>query len=108
MPEQVLDHVNVDTLFEQMGSEAMSQRVHGDRLANPGHRSCSSTSELQRALCYWSCRIAAGKQPVHGPATPPIVAKNAEQLLGQNGIAILAAFTLPNADDHACTVDIPH
>src|SRR5262249_24501215 len=34
--------------------------------------------------------VGAGRdglqQPVHGPATPPIVAKNAEQLLGQNGI----------------------
>jgi hypothetical protein len=38
----------------------------------------------------------------------PIVAKNTEQLLGQNCIAILASFALPNADDHACTVDVAH
>src|SRR6266436_10183013 len=49
MPEQVLDHANVDTLFEQMGRETMSQRVDGDRLAEPGGLGRSPACQLQRA-----------------------------------------------------------
>ena len=33
MPKQVLDHANVDALFEQMGRKAMPQRMNGDRFA---------------------------------------------------------------------------
>jgi len=36
MPEQVLDHTNVDTLFEQMGRKTVSQSVDSDQLAQPG------------------------------------------------------------------------
>jgi hypothetical protein len=28
--KQILDHANVDALFQEMGSEAVAQRVHGD------------------------------------------------------------------------------
>ena len=35
MAEQILDHVNVDTLFQQMGGEAVAQRVNGDRFIEP-------------------------------------------------------------------------
>src|ERR1700686_3542119 len=31
MAEQILDHPDVDALLQQMGREAMSQRVHADR-----------------------------------------------------------------------------
>ena len=50
MPEQVLDHANVDTLFEEMGRKAMPQRVDGDRFAEPGRFGRSPTRKLQRAL----------------------------------------------------------
>src|SRR5580700_2898388 len=30
MAEQILDHMNVDTLFQEVSSKAMTQRVHGD------------------------------------------------------------------------------
>ena len=49
MPEQVLDHANVDTLFEEMGRKAMPQRVDGDRFAEPGRFGRSPTRKLQRA-----------------------------------------------------------
>src|SRR6266568_606289 len=68
---------------------------------------CPSRSWITRMSTPCSSRwVAAGKQPVRGPATLPIAAKNAEQMLGQNRVAILAPFALPNADDHTCTIDI--
>jgi len=50
MPEQVLDHANVDTLFEEMGRKTMSQRVDGDRFAERGRFGRSPTRKLQRTL----------------------------------------------------------
>src|SRR3954454_22083586 len=34
--QQVLDHLDVDTLLEQVGRETVPQGVHGDRLVEPG------------------------------------------------------------------------
>jgi Ku70/Ku80 beta-barrel domain len=61
---------------------------------------------LQRPLGHRPGRIAAGKQPVRWPCRSPVVAKNAEQLAGQDRIAILAPFALPHADHHARAVNI--
>src|SRR5262249_61675436 len=82
MPRQALDQENVAALFEWVGGKTMPQRVDGDRLAEAGRRGRPPTRQLQRALRHWPCWIAAGKQPVRRPGTVPIVAKNAEQLLG--------------------------
>src|ERR1019366_10618886 len=48
MAEQILDHVNVDALFQQMGGEAVTQRMHGDGLVEA--RGCDrlATRSLQR------------------------------------------------------------
>ena len=66
----------------------------------------ASAGQLQRPLGHRPGRIAAGKQPVRWPCRSPVVAKNAEQLAGQDPIAILAPFALPHADHHARAVDI--
>src|SRR5215813_6215670 len=66
MSEQVLDHANVDTLFEQMGRKTMSQCVDGDRLAEPGRRGCAPTRELQCAAAAESC----GRKTVTRPSSP--------------------------------------
>ena len=39
-------------------------------------------------------------------AALPIVAQDAEQLLGQHDVAILAAFGLADVDHHARAVDV--
>ena len=47
MAEQILDHVNVDALFQEMGGEAVPQRVDGDRFSEPGSLGGIATDALQ-------------------------------------------------------------
>jgi hypothetical protein len=49
MAEQILDHVNVDALFQEMGSEAVPQCVHGDGLVE----TCGCDRKLR--LCKCAC-----------------------------------------------------
>src|SRR5437773_3848556 len=44
MAEQDLDHPNIDVLLEQVGGEAVPQRMHGHRLADLGHVGCGMAS----------------------------------------------------------------
>ncbi len=46
--QQVLDHPDVDALFEQMGGKAMSQRMHRNRWIEVDDADRLATSPLQR------------------------------------------------------------
>ena len=50
VPEQHLDHADVDLLLEQVGGEAVPQRVQRDALVDPGHlgRGMAGAIELAR------------------------------------------------------------
>src|SRR5579864_1010364 len=80
MAEQILNHVNVDTLFQQMGGKAVTQRVHGDRFIEP----CGLNGAMADAL-YLARRNppswVSWEQPVLRMLTLPVVAKDAEKLL---------------------------
>ena len=59
MAEQILDHVNVDALFQEMGGEAVTQRVHGHGLVEA--RGCDrlATGPLQRTRREGTSRVGA-------------------------------------------------
>ena len=54
MPQQVLDHPDVDALFQQVGGEAVPQGVHGHRLVEPGSRPNNFTPPCpdRQSGCY--------------------------------------------------------
>jgi len=106
MAEQILDHVNVDALFQEMGREAVAQRVHGDCLVEACGLRRLAASSFQRARRNRPRRIRAGKKPMLKMGPLPIGAEDAEQLLGQHDIAIFAPLGLPNDYDHPRAVDI--
>src|SRR5258708_36067868 len=86
MAEQILDHVNVDALFQEMGGEAMPQRVHGDRFIEPRGLNGAMADALQLARRNPPSWVS-WEQPVLRTLTLPVIAKDAEQLLGQHDIA---------------------
>jgi hypothetical protein len=61
---------------------------------------------LQRAYRDGTRRIGTGEQEVLRASTLAIGAQNAEQLLGQHDIPILAALAAADMYDHAPAVDI--
>ena len=92
MPQQVLDHPDVDALLEQVGGEAVPQGVHGHRLVDLGHAGGGVSGALERARrdrCSGSgpetARRASGATPV---------AQEREQLRREHGVAVLAALAL--------------
>jgi hypothetical protein len=105
MAEQILDHVNVDALFQEMGGEAVPQRVHGDRFIKPRGLNGAMADALQLARRNPPSGVS-WEQPVLRTLTLPLVAKDAEQLLGQHDIAIFAPLGLPNDYDHPRAIDI--
>ena len=70
--EQDLDDADVGPALEQMGGEAVAQRVHGHRLGQARRRA----ADRQAACRTWRCDrplvVAAGKQPLRRPRQPPI------------------------------------
>jgi len=81
MAEQILDHVNVDALFQEMGGEAVPQCVDRDRLIEAGGAGGIAKDALQLARRNPPSRVS-WEQPVLRMLTLPVVAKDAEQLLG--------------------------
>ena len=69
MPEQHLDHADVDLLLEQMGGEAVPQRVEGDALVDPGRLSRGVAGAVELACRQRVDRIAAREtaSPVAAP-----------------------------------------
>src|ERR1700704_723674 len=71
VPEQDLDHPDIDVLLEQMGGEAVPQRMHGYRLTDPGHLGCGVTGTIELARRHRLHRVAPWKQPTLRSCGPP-------------------------------------
>src|SRR5512145_2153832 len=106
VPEQHLDHTDVDLLLQEMGGEAVPERVERDALVDPGHLRCGMAGTVELAWRQWVDPIAPREQPALWPRRLPIGAQQLEQMLGEHHIAILAPLALLDADDHAGAVDV--
>ena len=106
MAEQHLDHADVGAGFEQMGGEAVAQRMDGDRLAELRRRPSVSARPLQHARVERPALVLARKQPMRRPGFPPIGAQHDEQLRRQHDVAVPTALALFDPDQHAAAIDI--
>lgn len=106
MAEQHLDDANVGAGFEKMSGEAVAQRMNGDRFAELGCRPCGTASALEHTRIERPALALTRKQPMHRPCFPPVGAQHDEELRRQHDVAIPAAFTLIDADQHAAAVDV--
>src|SRR5262245_59136312 len=104
--EQDLDHPDIDVLLQQMGGEAVAERVWRHILLDPGRLCGGTAGAIELACGHRLGRIAAGKQPALRPCRPPPGAQQFEQAGREHHIAILMAFALLHTDDHPLAVDV--
>src|SRR6266511_2811999 len=92
--EQHLNHANIDVLLQEMGGEAVPQRMRRHVLLDPG-RLRSRVAGAGKLTCgdrlEW---IAAREQPAPRAADQPPITQQIEQTRRQHRVAVLTAFAL--------------
>jgi hypothetical protein len=114
VPEQHLDDPDVDAVLQQVGGEAVAQRVRPDPLGNVGglRRLDDDAVELPRADRLH--RMLPRKQPavaMHHALLPtdlPPLTQESEQILGEHGVAIAPALAALDAQQHALAARYRH
>jgi hypothetical protein len=110
--EQDLDDADVGVLFQEVGGEAVPQRVHRHPLLDPGGLSGGVDGAIDLTGRERLDRVATGKQPAPrqqraaAPALDPPITQQLKQLRRQHGVAIFAAFALLDPQQHALGVDV--
>ena len=106
MPQQALDHPDVDPLLEQVGGEAVAQGVDGDRLVEPGGLDRLAAGALHRAHRDRPGRVRPREQPGARAGAAPVGAQDREQLGREHDVAVAPALALADADGHPGAVDV--
>ena len=65
---QALDHANIDLLLEQMGGEAVPERMQGDALVDPGRPSRGRGARLSWRVVRGLTRFCPGNNQPWGRA----------------------------------------
>ena len=106
MPEQDLDHPNINVLLEQVGREAVAQGVRRHALGDLRHVGRGVAGARELTCRHRAGRVLAREQPALRPRNAIPVAQKLEQHGGEHRVAILAALALLDAQHHAFGVDI--
>src|SRR3954453_18710694 len=106
VPEQHLDHPDIDVLLEQVGGEAVPQGVQRYALVDLGPLGCSMTDAIELARRHRLHAVASWKQPAVRSCRPPPGTQQFEQKRREHHVAVFAAFALLDANDHALAVDV--
>jgi hypothetical protein len=110
--QEDLDHPDVDVLFQQVGGEAVAQRVRRHPLVDPGRLGGGVDGAAELACGQRVDWVASGKQPTlrqhHAAAAalPPPGAQQREQLGREHGVAVFAPLALVDPQQHARAVDV--
>ena len=105
MAEQQLDGTQVGAGFQQMNRERVAQRMRGNRFVDAAQQPYLTAGPVDGERRDRLAGFAAGKQPLSGTGTLPVVPEYIEELGRQHDIAVCAAFALLNPNDHAFAVD---
>ena len=84
----------------------MAQDVHAHALVDAGRGARRTAGGVQDGRLDRLVLVATWKQKPFGMRKTPIAAQDAEQLLGQHDVALLAALAAFDPDDHAAAVDV--
>ena len=112
MPEQDLDDADVDAVLQQVGGEAVAQRVRADPLGDVG---CACRLDDDAVKLPGADRLQgmlAGKQPAvamhHAllAAGLPPLAQQDQQIRREQGVAVSSALAALDPDQHALAVDV--
>jgi hypothetical protein len=80
VPEQHLDHADVDVLFQEVGCEAVAQRMRRHPLGDLGHVGGGVNGAVELTRGERVDPVLSGKQPDLGPRDPPPVTQQLQQL----------------------------
>src|SRR5215470_7006589 len=105
VPEQNLDDANVGLLLQEMGGEAVSQRMNADTLGDAGTPRCQANDPMQLARTRMLPAVA-GRQPALLARNAPPFVQYLEQDGRENDVPILLALALLDPDEHPVTIDI--
>src|SRR5450755_4498740 len=106
VPEQHLDHSDIDVLFQQVSGEAVPQGVERYALVDLGLIGGGMAGAIELARRHRVHPVLSREQPALWPRQLPPGPHQIEQMRGQHDIAILAAFALLDPDHHALAVDV--
>ncbi len=107
-----MDDADVGVLFQQVGGEAVPQRMRRHSLPDPGGLGGGVDGAVELTGRERLDRVAARKQPAPrqqyaaAPAFHPPITQQLKQLRRQHGVAVFASFALLNPQQHALGVDI--
>src|SRR3546814_14105329 len=97
-----------------MGGEAVAQGMRSDALVDIGGLGGFDDDAVELARADRRCGALSGEEPAIGnedalltSGTPP-VAQQQEQAFGQHRVAVAAAFTALDPQQHALTDDMGH
>ena len=77
---QALDHADIDVLLEQVGREAVAQRVRRDPPGDVGRAGGGMDDPVEPTRGEMVDRVLSGEQPDLRPGDPPPVTQELEQL----------------------------
>ena len=110
--EQHLDHADIHLLLEQVGGEAVAQRVHRDALVDARREGRLMHRAVQLSGAQGLDGVQARKQPaalehlaLSSGHSPP-GAQPLQQHGREHGVAVLRALALFDAQRHALAVDV--
>src|SRR4029453_12925293 len=106
VPHQKLDRAQVHTCLQKMGGEAGTKAMNTTALFKP--RSLLRRAEDVPGFLSAQGTVLGpvGKKPDRWPVAFPILAQLHKQLLRQDGIAVLPAFTPFHTKGHAGRIDV--
>ena len=117
MAEQRLNDAQIRAVFQHVGGETVAEGVDGDAFVEARRARRFPAGGLQRLGVHVAAFAPSGEQPIlrrgilplsgRMPGTPP-AAQHFQQAGGEHGIAVLLAFALPYADEHAPGIDVAH
>src|ERR1700704_4393021 len=106
VPEQHLDHSDIDVLFEKVGGEAVPQGVERHALVDLGPLGCGMAGTIELARRHRLHAVAPWKQPALRSCHLPPGAQQIEQMRRQHHVAVFTALALLDANEHAFAVDV--
>src|SRR3954466_624179 len=106
VPEQHLDHADVDVLLQQVSREAVAQRVRRDPLGDLGPLSGGMDGPVELTRGERVDRVLSGKEPHLRPGDPPPVPQELEELRREHRKAIPSPLALLDPEQHAPGIDV--
>src|SRR6476659_11045897 len=106
VPEQHLDHADIDVLLEQVGREAVAQRVRRDPLGDLGRAGGGMDDPVELTRGEMVDGVLPGKEPDVRAGDAPPVPQELEQLRREHRKAVPSSLALLDPEQHALGIDV--